>query len=181
MQNRISVLDSFLGIAATAVMLFHYTSFYSENFEFLNIPDFLKFHYGQYGVHLFFMISGFVIFMTVSKVSSPAIFLYKRFIKLYPTYWICLLISTIFIGIFPFKQFSISFNQILGNFTMFQGLIGINNIDGSYWSLLPELLFYLMMAALIVFKLERKIVCCAISGLPESYLIRYVQLFWRFC
>lgn len=158
MQNRISVLDSFRGLAATAVMLFHYTAFYSEHVQFLDLPGILKFHYGQYGVHLFFMISGFVIFMTVSKVSNPGIFLYKRFIRLYPTYWICLFITAFFILVFPLKQYPLSLNQFVVNLTMFQGLIGINNVDGSYWSLLPELLFYLMMAALIIFKLERRIV-----------------------
>ena len=158
MQIRISVLDSFRGIAAAAVMLFHYTSFYSEHIRKLDIPDALKFHYGEYGVHLFFMISGFVIFMTVSKVSSPTVFLYKRFIRLYPTYWICLLITSLFILVFPLKLYAVSFNQFLVNLTMFQGLIKVDNIDGSYWSLLPELLFYLMMVALIIFKLERRIV-----------------------
>jgi len=178
MQNRISVLDSFRGIAAAAVMLFHYTAFYSDHIMVLNLPDFLKFHYGQYGVHLFFMISGFVIFMTVSKVSSPATFLYKRFIRLYPTYWISLSITALFILVFPFKLYSFSFNQLLGNLTMFQGLMGISNIDGSYWSLLPELLFYLMMVVLIMFKLERRIgllcyiwiVCMLLNLLRPSVL-----------
>lgn len=156
MNSRILVLDSFRGLAAVSVMLFHFTFLYNSIYNNLSI-DF-TFKYGFYGVQLFFMISGFVIFMSLNKVTSIKDFFYKRFIRLYPTYWICLIMTTLFIVLFPLHLYSVTLKQFLGNLTMVQGLLKIDNIDGSYWSLLPELMFYLMMTIIIKFKLHNKII-----------------------
>jgi peptidoglycan/LPS O-acetylase OafA/YrhL len=160
MNSRILVLDSFRGLAAVSVMLFHFTFLYNSIYNNLSI-DF-TFKYGFYGVQLFFMISGFVIFMSLNKVTSIKDFFYKRFIRLYPTYWICLIMTTLFIVLFPLHLYSVTLKQFLGNLTMVQGLLKIDNIDGSYWSLLPELMFYLMMTIIIKFKLHNKIIKCSL-------------------
>ena len=80
---RINELDTFRGIAAMAVLLYHYTSRYNEFFDSTSV---LSFSYGWMGVPLFFMLSGFVITLTVNRCKSPFDFLYRRFIRLYPTY-----------------------------------------------------------------------------------------------
>lgn len=158
MRKRISVLDSLRGLAAIFVMLFHFTSFYEVVCEPLKINSLLKFPRGFYGVQLFFMISGFVIFMTVNKITDYRKFIYKRLVRLYPTYWMCLIITTLFISFFPVKIYTVSISQFLGNITMIQGLLRIDNIDGSYWSLLPEIMFYAMMVFILLFKLQSKII-----------------------
>lgn len=157
-NNRITVLDSLRGIAAVAVMLFHFTFFYNQVYSNLNISKHLTVFWGHYGVQLFFMISGFVIFMSIKNLKSPLVFLKKRFYRLYPTYWICLTITSLFLVFFPNDIFKITFQQFIGNVTMFQGLLKIDNLDGSYWSLLPELLFYIMIAFLLLFNLQGHIV-----------------------
>lgn len=155
--KRLAVLDALRGIAAFFVMLFHFTSHYRKKYT-LNTNEMFDVAWGHYGVPLFFIISGFVIFMSLNNISNFKDFIYKRFIRLYPTYWLCLMITCFVMFFFPIPGLSQSIKEILVNFTMIQGLFHVKNIDGSYWSLLPEILFYALMVFLIISKLTKKIV-----------------------
>lgn len=153
---RITELDSLRGIAAIAVVLFHYTTNYRNKFD-LDFSKSYDFQYGHYGVQLFFLISGFVIFMSIQNVKTAGEFIYKRFLRLFPTYWFSLSLSILALFLFPIPGFQFSTKEIIFNYTMFQGVFKIRNVDGSYWSLLPELFFYIQMAILIKFKIISKI------------------------
>ena len=61
-SNRLIELDALRGIAALCVLIYHYTNHYTFKFHPHNPPLF-EFPLGYFGVQLFFMISGFVIFM----------------------------------------------------------------------------------------------------------------------
>lgn len=152
-MQRLKELDVLRGIAALNVVLFHYTSKFRTNFghSFSRAYDW---DYGQYGVELFFMISGFVIFMSLQGNTSLEAFAFKRFSRLYPTYWICVFLTFFVVslakdpGIEP-QPFSV----LLWNLPMVQGAFNIPNIDGVYWSLIPELFFYSMLGVLYLLKL----------------------------
>lgn len=150
---RIQELDAFRGLAAMAVVLYHFTTRYSQIF---NTETSLSFSYGWLGVPVFFILSGFVIHLTIDKCDSAKEFLIRRFFRLYPTYWIavlCTLLVIVISGIssdFSFFQFSSL--DVLMNFTMWHEFFGFHHVDGAYWSLLPELLFYLLMSFLFVVK-----------------------------
>src|SRR4030095_2287642 len=90
---RIGELDALRGLAALAVMIFHYTGHYGKNVGHVDRP-LLELALGNYGVQLFFMISGFVIFMTIEKTRTAMDFVVTRFSRLYPAYWASLLIAT---------------------------------------------------------------------------------------
>ena len=60
-NKRYLELDALRGLAAVFVMLFHYT-------QGKDVSE--VFNLGVTGVDLFFLISGFVIFMSINKVSS---------------------------------------------------------------------------------------------------------------
>lgn len=49
----------------------------------------------------------------------------------------------------------LTWKDILMNFTMFQQFFNLRHVDGAYWSLLPELLFYGLMAFLMKIKKVR--------------------------
>ena len=154
MAQRVKELDALRGIAALAVILFHFT---------LGRPEAqYGFKLGITGVDLFFMISGFVIFMSIQKTNSSLEFLINRFTRLYPTYWTCVTITALlqtFIFLYNFgNQTSLSIVKYLANLTMFQHYFKINDIDGSYWTMIIELLFYLLIAMLISLKLTKHIV-----------------------
>ena len=85
-------LDALRGIAAFSVVLFHYTARYDSIYGHSNRLLF-KFNYGHLGVNLFFIISGFVIFMTLDRTKSVIDFVVARFSRLYPAYWTALALT----------------------------------------------------------------------------------------
>lgn len=142
-MDRLKELDLLRGFAALNVVLFHYTTRFRQVHGH-DFPVEYDWKYGHYGVELFFVISGFVIFMTLQKIRNVNEFAFKRFLRLFPTYWICLIITLSITYSFHSKNYSLY--EIVMNFTMIQGVFEVNNIDGAYWSLLPELFFYVFMA-----------------------------------
>ncbi len=157
---RIKELDAFRGIAAVAVMIYHYTTRYDACYSSAVTPFGLK--YGWLGVPFFFILSGFVITLTIERCKSPKEFLAKRILRLYPTYWICIIITLASIYLLGMQEWSRDFDKplidIIMNFTMFHRYLNFDNIDGAYWSLLPELLFYILMAVLFWIKKHKDIV-----------------------
>jgi peptidoglycan/LPS O-acetylase OafA/YrhL len=164
-MHRLKELDVLRGFAALNVMVYHYTSRFIEIFKIQNPPIF-DWYVGHVGVELFFMISGFVIFMSLQNVKNIKEFIVKRLIRLYPAYWICIIITLVIATFYKIpRSDNFSHFQIVMNFTMIQGLFEIPNIDGVYWSLLPELFFYLLMAILYYIKVLKNIKTIAIIWL----------------
>ena len=158
-SKRIYQIDLFRFIAASAVLLYHYLyrGYTAGNMSLLRFDGIGEyFRYGYLGVDLFFMISGFVIAFSI-KGRSLSKFCYSRFKRLYPMYWICLIITFVVSYFFGAPRYAVSFKQLLANFTMIQELLGQGNIDGAYWSLYVELKFYLIIAIFLVINRFRKI------------------------
>ncbi len=149
--TRMGGVDALRGIAAFWVVLFHHTVRYGHHYGYGDNPPF-KIDGGDYAVHLFFIISGFVILMTAQRVSGPADFLLSRALRLYPSYWVCLILSFLMITLLGLPGFSTSIPRLLANFSMLQFLVGIGNIDPVYWSLQVEICFYAWVAVLIAAK-----------------------------
>lgn len=139
--GRILELDALRGLAAVAVVLFHYTTRYQQLFghqESLaaSLP------WGHYGVDLFFMLSGFVILMTLERTAESWKFAWGRFSRLYPTYWAAAALTFVIVSICGLPGQEVSAGEALVNLTMVQALLGTPHIDGAYWSLQAELIFY---------------------------------------
>lgn len=156
-ESRLLELDCFRGVAALWVLLFHYTVRYEQLYNkyednlLFSVPN------GVLPVYLFFMISGFVIFMTLERCESAWDFISSRFSRLYPAYWAGMFL-TLTVGVFwplPGQVFTIS--QVLVNTTMFQGYLYVKNIDGVYWSLGYELAFYWVMLSLYLTGMLKRI------------------------
>ncbi len=81
------------GVAALLVAGFHLNA--ASNSEGFETTFFQVFKNGSIGVDIFFVISGFVIFLSASKSTqwAPLDFLQKRFFRIYPIYWM-------FLGVF---------------------------------------------------------------------------------
>jgi len=151
-MGRLKELDSLRGIACISVLLFHYTTKYSEIFNTSLTTRLFNFKYGGLGVDLFFIISGFVIFLTVKKNTKPVEFVYKRFSRLYPTFWVCVLLTFFLVRNSELIMYHRSFSELIVNLTMIPDVFGVKRVDGVYWSLLPELMFYFLMFCLLLFK-----------------------------
>lgn len=135
-------LDVLRFFAAGWVVLFHYFLFFGGQVHF--------YRYGNLGVQLFFIISGFVIAESIQGKSLKQ-FAFGRWARLFPLFWIaCTLtyIVTLFAGT------GIHFSTYLIDMT----IIGYNAVpneavDAVYWSLTVELFFYMFIGLFVyVFK-----------------------------
>jgi peptidoglycan/LPS O-acetylase OafA/YrhL len=142
--QRLGELDVLRGLAAFAVMIFHYTVRYHELFA----PGGPVLHgssLGENAVHLFFMISGFVIFMTLSKTRTALDFVVSRFSRLFPVYWVAVLLTFTVVSVSPLPGRTPTLTQLIVNLTMLQKWLHFPEVDGVYWTLAIELSFYAIM------------------------------------
>jgi peptidoglycan/LPS O-acetylase OafA/YrhL len=140
-KRRLTGIDSLRGIAAMLVVLFHYTTRYDELFQHTAAPAFAV-PWGHLGVNLFFMISGFVIFMTLERTSHSMDFVVSRFSRLYPAFWAAVIVTfalTHWLGL-PGKL--VGLPTALLNMTMLHSFLNVTSVDGVYWTLEVELIFY---------------------------------------
>lgn len=153
-RHRIRALDGLRGLAALVVVLYHYTTRYPELY---GPREGLWFHvpWGHYGVRLFFIISGFVIFMTIDRTENLWQFIASRFARLYPVFWVCMGITLAVIRWTDLPKRQISNADAWWNLTMVPGMHHAQSIDGVYWSLRYELSFYVVMGLLLGLGLRR--------------------------
>jgi peptidoglycan/LPS O-acetylase OafA/YrhL len=142
--TRVVELDAMRGLAALAVVAFHYTTHYGNEVGHIG-PAPLSFAFGNYGVHLFFMISGFVIFMTLERTHSAMDFIVSRFSRLFPAYWAAILLSAAVVYSIGMPSQRLPWKDVVLDFTMMQQILGGQHLDGSYWTLQIELFFYVQM------------------------------------
>ena len=147
-KRRIAGLDALRGLAALAVLLGHFTANYHRLYGHGDQLLF-QFPWAAYGVLLFFMISGFVILMTVDRTARPADFAWARFSRLYPAYWTAILVTFVVLSLFGLPGREPSLRLAVANVTMVQNLFGIGNVDAVYWTLHVELYFYAAMFVLL--------------------------------
>lgn len=143
-SSRVVELDALRGIAALAVVAFHYTTHYGQQYGHTE-PLGFGFTPGNYGVNLFFLISGFVIFMTLERTRTAMDFVVSRFSRLFPAYWVALLLTAAVVYTIGMPDQRLPLRDVLLNFTMVQQILGAEHLDGSYWTLQVELFFYAQM------------------------------------
>lgn len=135
-------LDVLRGLAILLVMAAH---FLPESFPILKCRPIWSL--GGAGVLLFFYLSGFLIFRNVQK--QPAkIFLLRRFFKLFPAYWVNVLVFFLaalwFHGSGPTDV-----KTLLSNLFMVQEFTRSDLLNGVYWTLQIEVKFYLVIAIFV--------------------------------
>lgn len=156
MRKRIEELDGLRGIAAVIVVLFHYFKRYDQIYGHQNLNTNWT-AYGYNGVHLFFIISGFVIFWSLNNTKKPLDFIVSRFARLYPIYWAALILTFLFITTFGLPGREVSSSSFFANFLMFHEYFNIPNVDGAYWTLKVELTFYLWIFIIFILNLLKQI------------------------
>ncbi|MEW2104781.1 acyltransferase [Streptomyces cellulosae] len=149
--NRIVVLDALRLVAALMVVFYHYVAFgegwdgpQAQLFPVLFRPS----AYGWLGVHLFFMISGFVICMSCWGRTVPDFFT-SRVIRLFPAYWLGVLATTAVVTLAPGGLAPHAWRDVLVNLTMLQWPVAVEHVDGVYWTLWAEMRFYLLFALVV--------------------------------
>ena len=148
LPNRIRSLDSLRGLAALAVVLFHDTWGYHAASPGLHRARLLLVaSWGCFGVQLFFVISGFVILLTLERAASVRVFAVSRFARLYPAFLTCFTVTLLVAFVSGVGWQGVYGMMLAANLTMVPTAFGFPMLDPSYWSLLPEIVFYVVAAA----------------------------------
>lgn len=146
-KKRIYQIDLFRFLAALSIVFYHYlfSGYRADNLSNLHFSEIGKyFKYGYLAVNIFFIISGFVITLSIESRSLKNFYI-SRISRLYPTYWLSVLITTAVIVIFGSPKFTVNFTQVIINLTMFQNYFNIQSIDRVYWTLFVEMKFYIFI------------------------------------
>jgi peptidoglycan/LPS O-acetylase OafA/YrhL len=149
---RLHELDLLRFLAALAVVLYHYTGtlggpWKGESARELFGPVSTATQFGYLGVELFFLISGFVILMSVWG-RDMADFATSRITRLYPAYWFAvLLVGVIHLTTGMGRG---RLEDLIPNLTMFQQGMGLRNVSGVFWTLWVEMHFYALVAVLVL-------------------------------
>ena len=87
-------LDGLRGLAVILVLMFHFTWGFALVVRAHSPGLLATFYSGQYGVELFFTISGYVILMTVDRTPDLKSFAIARFSRLYPAFFFAVIFTT---------------------------------------------------------------------------------------
>jgi peptidoglycan/LPS O-acetylase OafA/YrhL len=174
--SRLVELDSMRGLAAVAVMLFHLT-FWRDNggespFSFLGM-NLKVFHYS---VEMFFITSGFVIFMTLEAVSSSRQFLVSRVARLYPAYWVSVIVTTAVAYLMERHPPTAAVFAV--NMTMTETFFRTSFVDNSYWTLGVEIQFYVLIGLIFAIGWLRRIEGLSLA-LLAAVAVYKVFLVWQ--
>lgn len=141
-NKKIYWIASLRGLLVFLVFFSHLTT--------LPIPKDLMFIIGRIGVAGFFLISGYLAVTSLEKRSRKT-FLLNRFIRLYPIYWLLLLMTFLLSTKHDFVEF-------IWNFTLFEEFVGYEAMIGSSW-MLPIMVFFFLLLALLKNKSIRILNC----------------------
>jgi peptidoglycan/LPS O-acetylase OafA/YrhL len=181
--SRIRELDALRGIAALMVVLYHYTVTYDSSLGH-EAELWFSFAIGRQGVELFFIISGFVILMTLERVRDTEDFALARASRLFPTYWLSVLLTAAAVTVFALPGHEVTPGQVLVNLTMLQTFVGVDNVDGVYWTMAVELAFYgwmlLILAAGLLPRIERvlSVWLIALTAIVIVFVVFQMSLPW---
>lgn len=143
-NERIASLDLLRLVAALAVVAFHYLFRGAAGEPFLDVsyqtaaPFAL---YGYLGVNLFFLISGFVIAWSAEGGRWER-FSIARFARIYPAYVVCMTATFVVLAVAGDARLPATAGQFVANLFLFSPALGQPFMDGVYWSIILELIFY---------------------------------------
>jgi peptidoglycan/LPS O-acetylase OafA/YrhL len=148
-KAKIGTVGALRGFAALAVCWYHFTFGQSPRLKWTG-------EYGWLGVHVFFVISGFIIpyslYQYRYELSDYLRFLGKRLVRLHPPYLASIAVAVVLSGttitLFPHAPISyveISLRQLLYHFFYLNDLVGKPWLNVAYWTLSIELQWYLLL------------------------------------
>ncbi|QEG21927.1 acyltransferase family protein [Mariniblastus fucicola] len=149
-RKRILELDAIRAISCLNLLLFHFTWVYAHKYGFTS-PLAYMFPYGKYGVQLFFMLSGFVNVMTLIGKRTTSDFLVARCIRIFPSYWFCILLNVLLFSFIPFFGQDVTLAATAANLSTMPKLFGFENMEPVTWTLQVEMLFYTFLVLMTAF------------------------------
>ena len=142
---RLAELDALRGLSALAVGLYHLTFFVPFMLPGAR-PSSVPIWWGCYGVQIFFAISGFVILGSLDRTRDLGSFCRARAARIFPEYWLAMLITASTTALLGPPWLRVNLATLIANLPLLQLWTGVGMIDGVYWSLNVEIVFYAAMA-----------------------------------
>jgi peptidoglycan/LPS O-acetylase OafA/YrhL len=176
---RLRFLDGLRGLATLAVFFQHFAEFLLskpawENSQPLKNLVFNYFNWGRFGVVLFFLLSGYLISLSLNEKTGLARFAVRRFFRLYPAFWLS--VGAAIICNFLYYNKIPTFTQVLANLSMLPSFMGEASLLGLYWTLMIELIFYSLCGCLFFFRpallkspdfmFLAIVLCCTLTLIP---------------
>ncbi|MDH2069470.1 acyltransferase [Pantoea sp. GD03673] len=157
MTQQLKSIQALRGLACLAVVTFHFR--YQIQEQYPALANLLS--TGVVGVDLFFILSGFVITLSVSRMgtgfAAASDFLKRRALRLLPAYFILLLINFFLSGGMATFHYAEKTQAVISAATLSVYLpqhapfyVDDNGFMGVRWTLNYEFLFYLMMAVCLL-------------------------------
>ncbi len=150
--GEIASVDGLRAVAALGVMMFHAYYLVTRTVVIGGLDVTFLWNYGQSGVHLFFILSGFLLFtpfaramLTGRPLPSVNRFFQRRALRILPAYWACLAI----LAALQFRQFTspAGLANIGMHLLMLHDVVPSMDraIEGPFWTLAVEAQFYVML------------------------------------
>jgi peptidoglycan/LPS O-acetylase OafA/YrhL len=156
-SQRLAWLDALRGFAALTVVGFHLSPLVLGTGRHLAIMRQIDF--GKYGVLLFFLVSGYVIPMSLERHGDLRKFWIGRLCRIYPAYLaaIAVVAALAAAGLitWPVSLRADPLTGLLAHATMMPDLIGLRGAVRVFWTLSYEMTFYLIVAGLYAWRLHR--------------------------
>ena len=138
---------------------------------------------GWTGVPIFFVISGYCVTLSAHKSKSSIDFIFRRFFRIFPLYWVSLLFSFFFliirksiIGVNSIAHIPHTFLELIYNiFNLTLPFSKVEPINWVYWTLTVELFFYLMIYLSAIFNKKFNVYIIAIITIASFF--NYLSLF----
>ena len=169
--NMINSLQFVRALAALMVLFFHAQATVYEKIgyegNFTNI--------GAAGVDMFFVISGFVIYLIfVKRKYSPMGFFTKRLIRVAPLYWLYTTVTLALLMLVPGAYRSLSFEPAVALNSYFFLLStnssgGIGTLLGVGWTIAFEMYFYLLVVVALHVMPKQPLVFVAFVIIAGAY------------
>ena len=171
--GRFEFLDAIRGIAAMLVVIEH---IFEQYFPAFGEWSLTHFRFGEFGVTVFFLVSGYIIPASLERRGSLKEFWVGRFFRLFPLYWACLLAMLVLHKLDLYRGFSTAYlDGWLGhtaiNATMLQNFASTPLAMGQSWTLAYEMVFYIVVCVLFAAGWHKRSVVFATIGLTISMLI----------
>ena len=187
LEKNILSIQALRGIAAILVVFCHSMQ-YISNFLPVQMERYVGYCFGNFGVDIFFVISGFIMVYIsrndFGQISAVGPFLLKRILRIFPMYWVTTLVVLIIIipsglyaqALLEKQQIIISsvknMNYITENFLLIPPYYLSNNttpIIPVAWTLFFEMFFYYIFGLLLMF--NRKIYLPALCFIFGSLVL----------
>ena len=184
-RQRLAWLDALRGIAALAVVFDHLSQY------LLGGVRWHVYHWldaGEYGVFVFFIVSGYIVPASLERKGSVRTFWVSRVFRLYPMYLVAIGLAILLWAVGRGSLHGAAADPetfALSSLLMMSNVLAGTNLPNVVWSLSYEMIFYLLLTALFIAGVHKRsgwyavtfgVAAVALGGLlPQQYFSHHLS------